>query len=72
MPIKFTFASPRLATTEAYRVLQVSGEKMSISAVLNEPIMAQEGGATVQNSTFVFLHQILRVPANKLPDLSYP
>ena len=66
VPIKFTFASPRLATTEAYSVLQVSGEKMSISGVLNEPIVAQEGRSTVRNSTFVLLLQFPRVALSQL------
>ena len=71
VPIKFTFASPQLATTEAYRFLQVSGNIMSSSGVLNEPIVALEGGATVQNSTFVFLHQILWVTLSEFPQTNF-
>ena len=64
MSIKFTFGSERRVTMRTYRVLQVGSKMMSSSAMLNEPIVALEGGAAVTNSTFVFL---LQFPGLTLP-----
>ena len=52
-------------------VLQVSRNIMNSSRMLDESIVALEGGATVHNSTFVFLLQVAWLTLPQLQEADF-